>query len=613
MNPRLRGNIGWTLYVAVFLLLAAAPYVFELPSPERAIKITRAVFTPDGGAAVDVALPHRWSDEHRRAGRGVYDVRFTLQSIPTEPLYLYIPALKMRLRAELDGHLVFDSILRQPWAGPLIQATGLPLLPGGALGTGENSLRLILHGEPIVPGYLSELYIGPRESLVGHFNVRVFLNERLKGMTYSAQFLLGIGIFAAFLYRRREKVFGWLAALLGLSGLFGLNQFANVAPGIMEVYPYVFLLPSTIGCVAVIFSLALIDRPAPRFLIITALALPILSALSVFSGLARLQDLGMYVSIPVLVAGFFIATAVAAWGALREKHNEAALIMGPLALICWYMIHDLAVAAGLLPGIGYFAQDIRPLLLAVITIVLMRRLSISLNKLDKSEEVLQLRLNEREKELDLYFSKEREQAEQAVVENERRRLISDLHDGMGGHLVSIIALSEAETPDAEDINLVARSALDDMRMVIYSLDADGDNLAFALASFRERLQPVLKNLGVELDWSMAALPEIDCAGPSNVLTVLRILQEAVTNAQKHGDPRRITISGSPDGEGLARIDMENHGGEPYVQGGGGYGLGNMRARAQSLGGDIEITPLQDGARLVLRLPLVLNRPESGKG
>src|SRR5690606_17820526 len=111
---------------------------------------------------------------------------------------------------------------------------------------------------------------------------------------------------------------------------------------------------------------------------------------------------------------------------------------------------------------------------------------------------------------------------------ERQRLTVDLHDGLSGHLASIIA--QAEREGAPTIERSAREALDDLRVVIHSLDIGDRELGVALAGLRERLESQLRRAGVALDWSVARLPEISGVTPAHALAVLRIVQEAVTNA-----------------------------------------------------------------------------------
>jgi two-component system sensor histidine kinase UhpB len=164
-------------------------------------------------------------------------------------------------------------------------------------------------------------------------------------------------------------------------------------------------------------------------------------------------------------------------------------------------------------------------------------------------------------------------------------------------------MAERVGTDVKPIEEAARRALDDLRLVIYSLDLGDRELPLALANFRERLIPQLQRAGSELDWSTAELPDVSGVTPGNALTILRILQEAITNALKHGPARRIVIRGGALDGKRAAITVENDG-RPFLAG-RGNGLANMRRRAQQLRGDLAIEALERGTRLTLVLPMGL--------
>jgi signal transduction histidine kinase len=140
--------------------------------------------------------------------------------------------------------------------------------------------------------------------------------------------------------------------------------------------------------------------------------------------------------------------------------------------------------------------------------------------------------------------------------------------------------------------------------VIYSLDLGDRELPLALASFYERLVPQLQRLGVALDWSIASLPEVSGVTPGNALAILRLLQEAVTNALKHGPARRIAIRGSAAPDDMVAITVENDG-RPFAEVGGGHGLDNMQRRADQLHGKLKIEAVEHGTKLSLLLPSCL--------
>src|SRR5690606_6391257 len=151
------------------------------------------------------------------------------------------------------------------------------------------------------------------------------------------------------------------------------------------------------------------------------------------------------------------------------------------------------------------------------------------------------------------------------------------------------------------IERAARSALEDLRLVINSLDLDDGDLMLALAGVRERLEPQLRRLGVELDWSMEKLPPVTGVTPGNALAILRILQEGMTNALKHGLRQRIAVEGSATEAGGVRLGIRNEVAADKAPG-AGHGLRNMARRAEELGGTVSLTVDAGQAVLTLELP-----------
>jgi two-component system, NarL family, sensor histidine kinase UhpB len=297
----------------------------------------------------------------------------------------------------------------------------------------------------------------------------------------------------------------------------------------------------------------------------------------------------LVLTLPLAILSLLASTAILLWGAVRRSDVGAGLLAVPLLVTAWYGIRDIAVVVGWYEGAFLLFSYIRPLTIGAIMMLLMYRLAISLNKLDAAHETLLLRLDEQQRELSRLHEKEQRRTADAVREEERLRLTRDLHDGLSGNLVSIIALAEEPEPERAAIEQAAREALDDLRLVINSLDIGDRDLPLALASFRERLAPRLRRLGVELDWSMEQLPEVSGVTPSGALAVLRILQEGVTNALKHGPARRIAIQGNCGGR-RGRNHQPRERRRSAGGAGKGHGLDNMRRRAEALGGRLALEP-----------------------
>jgi signal transduction histidine kinase len=124
------------------------------------------------------------------------------------------------------------------------------------------------------------------------------------------------------------------------------------------------------------------------------------------------------------------------------------------------------------------------------------------------------------------------------------------------------------------------------------------------------LDDTIRGAGLRLVWDVAALPPICGLDASSVFSIQRIVLEAVTNALKHSHARHLTITArARDYAGIEiRIDDDGRGFDAS-QPASGMGLATMRARARSIGIQLEITSHpENGTRVRLLIPSVLTRP-----
>jgi signal transduction histidine kinase len=191
----------------------------------------------------------------------------------------------------------------------------------------------------------------------------------------------------------------------------------------------------------------------------------------------------------------------------------------------------------------------------------------------------------------------------------------DLHDGLGGQLVSIVALSERGDASAP-VGDAARAALKDLRLVIDSMDDIGGDLMLALGSWRDRAAAQLRPHGIVLDWRATppGLPVHPELRPWHVIQIVRILDEAVTNAVKHAEARRVTVSietlsdTSSSGCGCITVEDDGKGFPPAsgdaaaVERPAARGLRNMRSRAAKCGAAFELVSGAGGTSVRLTLP-----------
>jgi len=181
---------------------------------------------------------------------------------------------------------------------------------------------------------------------------------------------------------------------------------------------------------------------------------------------------------------------------------------------------------------------------------------------------------------------------------ERLRIAQELHDALGHHLTAMslnleAAAHQTEGPARESVRTaqsLARSLLSDVKEIVRTLKAEAE---VDLAGELSRLALEVPSPRIHLTMP----PELRLPSPALAATLLRCVQEIVTNAIRHASARNLWIElvESPDGVRLcARDDGQ---GTAAVQ--PGNGLSGMRRRVEELGGtlDIESGP---GAGFALR-------------
>jgi len=578
-------------------MAASVPLWLTLPVPQHTLVIDQARFTAAGSTPGQVALPHV---QGRHRAQGYYRMAFELTQASTQQLYLFIPMLSYRAIIALDGDVALDTGTNSLIPGVTLGVSALVPLSGRHLAAGPHVIDILLEAPGVTRGYLSPLYVGTAQQIAPYHRLRVLVLEHTRMMVLACQLLVAIATLMAWIYRPQESLYGWLFLLHMVSTASYAGLLADIVPGVFGWLPYAFTFSMSSVFILHIIALKINGTAPPGWLRACVVAVPGACLLAMALGAVSAPALLIGVVTPIMVVSPVVTVAISAWGALAKKVPEAWLLLLPLCCFSLATLHDGAMIAGKVDGPVFLSLYYRQLLIVAIAVILMRRFGLSLMRLDGANAHLKQRLAEREAELHRLHEEERSEAARRVRSEERHRLTVDLHDGLSGHLASIIALAERER--SAGIERTAREALDDLRLVIHSLDIGDRELMAALSGLRERLEPLLKRLGVELEWSMVRLPEISGVTPAHALNVLRIVQEAVTNALRHGPASRIAVRGSAGPQGEAVIAIDNDG-VPYAGAGkGGTGVRNMGRRAALLGGTLRVEALAAGTRVTLTLP-----------
>jgi signal transduction histidine kinase len=224
---------------------------------------------------------------------------------------------------------------------------------------------------------------------------------------------------------------------------------------------------------------------------------------------------------------------------------------------------------------------------------------------------LDARVREKELELDENYRRLAVLERERVIQDERTRLMEDLHDGLGGRISSALAQVQSGGAPRETVASSLRDAMHEMRILLHSLDRENAALSTLLGALRDPLEPLLESAGIRLRWQVEDVPDPAGYGPEMALHVVRIVQQAAVNAAEHSKARELRIATTTRGTGddaRVVILVEDDGiGLPAAPAsavnGRHHGLRNMQRRAERIGAELELAPAHPGTKLELRLPI----------
>ena len=210
-----------------------------------------------------------------------------------------------------------------------------------------------------------------------------------------------------------------------------------------------------------------------------------------------------------------------------------------------------------------------------------------------------------------------EQQRALATLQERERLARELHDSAGQVLAYVSLQAEAirssvrngdtAAADAQLAQLAAaaQGAHADVRESILSLKtASIEDQPFAVALARY-LDTYAARYDLRIELAVAD-GLADPFAPETSVQVLRVVQEALSNARKHGQAHHIGVTvGRQNGSARVVVVDDGQGFDPAAVGDGHYGLAIMRERMAQVGGRLAIESQPGtGTRVALEAPLI---------
>lgn len=203
-----------------------------------------------------------------------------------------------------------------------------------------------------------------------------------------------------------------------------------------------------------------------------------------------------------------------------------------------------------------------------------------------------------------------------VQEEERADIARDLHDEIGPFLFAVDV-------DAQTLpQLLERGTKADVVERSTAIRQSVAHMQGHLRSILSRLRPaMLLDLGLAeaadqlVAFWQSRMPDIaidaditrESFGREIDEVAFRTLQEALSNAVRHGKPTRINLTVQPSGAGSLTITVKDNGTGLVNEGPKGFGLAGMRERIAALGGALMVRDNTEGRGVTVGAEIPIKR------
>ena len=586
------GAFGWlgrcaALLALVLLAGCQAWRSTAVAEIQTAVKITQDPHFGDTWHSV--SLPDVWPDG-AAASSASYVVRFA-SSPSLRPQAVLLLRVGNFVGVRLNGQPIAQldqppSVLQDAVSAPVM------LYLPDALLAADNVLEFRITGRGGAGAGLSQVMVGPANQIERLYGVRWSLSIGLLIVMLTAG--LFVAMFATLLWRgTREPVYLALtgAAALLVAYATMLLAWDNMPIGWWAAAAVIASYHSYISLVAFCAFRMLGARTARVARLVLAYWVALTGSVAV-SALA--ESMTPYVTVRLLSLVLVVyGLAQVARIAFKRRSLTAWLLLGTALL---GIVHALQDVLG--SSVGHASYGALPLhrltapgFMFTVIVFIVEQYTRSFGKLRRLNQTLEQRVATAQQELAHAFESLREAEQTAAVEQERRRMMRDIHDGLGSQLVATLSLASQPDAHREEILGAVEVCITELRVAIDSLEPFEDDLLAALGTLRTRVEPLLARSGLRLGWRVRELPAEPHLTSAQVADLFRLLIEVFTNVVKHSGADHVTLQCTA----LPRVSciwvsvFDNGRGLPAPeQRRAGRGLGNMRERAARIGAHLSV-------------------------
>ncbi len=608
---------AWAAVLCLLLLLwPAGAQAQPVDVRQAVVDLRSAELTALSGTRA-VELPHvlEAGDFSASGSRVAYRLELNLAEAPEAPLGIFIPKLSLSGQMALNGQWIGACAVGAPEMLRCKHRPWLVVPPGALWRAGPNELLIELNATGRQINGLSPVSVGPlqkveQERYFPQYALRILLMQALTWTTAA------LGFLALMISHRLpgRSMYTWVGVACLVHALSHVNFLSSLAWVSVEFYSW-FAYASRMAAVPFLFMavVAFYGRDA-RWQHLLALAY-VLVGVGVLPFVENQRQWALWYYVPLLVCAVPVWLAMLRWTWRSRRPAHLTMLLASLAMVAasgadWQLLRGEASFEGI-----YVLSYASAGFLAVMGGLVLAELAAGLLKSRQLTATLEQQVAEREQLLALAYEERLQLERRDATNHERERLLADMHDSLGAGLSSAHLLLRQGRISLQSAAYVVQQCMDDLRLV-FDVSANLEhNLEAVVADVRHRIGGRLASVGLDTRWSVAldGMPVLDS---THCLQLMRVLQEALANAVRHAQARRLNVQlhwqeearqllmrVSDDGVGLQAALAPTPGASGATPARAGQGLANMARRAAMLGAQLDIRSAGPGTVVELRWAL----------
>ncbi|MGE8637085.1 MAG: 7TM diverse intracellular signaling domain-containing protein [Achromobacter sp.] len=558
---------------------------------------------PDASPWQPVTLPDDWAKRWPDySGTVWYRIDWQRQCPDGQrgPVGLTLESVVMAGEVFINDELIWrDAHLTEP----LSRSWNMPRywrLPEALLRDGVNTLWLRVVGVAQQTPGLGPVHLGEARAMQTLQEDLWWSNRTLYVLNLIISAVLGALFFCIWIVRREQTTYGWYALMALFWVLFVANVLATspwpFASTLMAARANSMVLVLYTACFC-LFTWRFSERFLPRTeRVLWGVAAAMLAMLAITPDTALPQALSVAVlgSAAIFLANCLQFTAHA-W---RTRRPEQSMLAACLLLVFVVIIHDLLRLLKLIgPGPTYTSFSSIAVTLCMSAILGLRHAR-NVRRIERFNHELADGIAQARTELATTLEREHALAMSNTRLQERLQIAHDLHDGLGGSLVRMMAMVEQAKDPLQGQQFLSMLKLlrDDLRQTIDNGSSAGVKVPETppewAAPLRHRFVQMFDELDLDSSWQFPPRWTTP-PSPLQCLALTRLVEEALTNVVKHSRARRVQLQLQQPVPDQLHLRIEDDGAGFDVaavrQAGVSVGMRSMHARIARVHGTLDIS------------------------